>query len=145
MSTGSPKLGKTYLLRPSNLDLELSLTVDVDNFEILYEDRKTEEGHRRDTRCFRDVRRNPGYRFELRCYRFSDVIVPQGLQVDSPTFFFIRPLWILLFPCITDDGELDDLTSIRGEWTDAGELLTELLRTRYPRALKPDLHPSTQP
>jgi len=146
MSTVRPKLGKTYLLRPNNLGLELSFTVDVDDFEFLYEDRETEEGHYRDTRCFRDVHRNTRYRFELRCYRFSDAIVPQGLQVDSPTFFFIHPLGTLLFPRVADDGELDHLgANTWGESTDTNELLRELLRARYPRALKPDLHPSVQP
>ena len=52
MSTVRPKLGKAYLLRPNNLGLELSFTVDVDDFEFLYEDWETEERHYRDTRCF---------------------------------------------------------------------------------------------
>ena len=69
----------------------------------------------------------------------SDAIVPQGLQVDSPTFFFIHPLGTLLFPRIADNGEFDHLgASTWGESTNTGDLLTELLRARNPRALKTD-------
>jgi len=135
----------TDLLLPSNLGLELSLTVNVDNLEFLYEDRKTVEGVRPDTRCFREVHGNVGYRFKLLCYRFSDAIIPWGSQVGEPTLFLIYPLRILLSACITDDGELDSLTSNRRQWSDASNLLAELLCAQYSRALKIGLHPRAQP
>jgi len=86
-----------------------------------------------------------GYRFKLPCYRFSDAIIPWGSQVGEPTLFLIYPLRILLSACITDDWELDNFTSNRRKWSDASNILAELLRAQYPRALKIDLHQRAQP
>jgi hypothetical protein len=52
------------------------LAIDVDDVELLYEDRETEGGDASETRDPTDIHRNMGYRFKILCYFSSDEVHP---------------------------------------------------------------------
>ena len=73
--------------------------------------------------------------FEVPCYSFSDVIVPQEPQVDLPTLVLVHPLRLLGRARITDHREIQNPASDWREWADSSDLLAELVCARHPRTL----------
>ena len=77
-----------YLLHPRHLGLELSLPINIDNFELSDEGHQTEGGQAGKAPGLCGVHRNTGDGFEVLCCRFSGAIVLQRVVIR---FTHLRP------------------------------------------------------
>ena len=79
---GGPR--KPYLFHPRQLDLKLSLAVDIYYLERLREGWVPSRGHAGRKRDLQSLRRNMSDSFEVPCYSFSDLIIQQNRNSVRP-------------------------------------------------------------